>query len=907
MGVPARPAPNAVAERRLRTLLEVNNAIINKLEQADLLRAICKSMRGVLPFDRSAITLYVPERDTLRISAQEGNVRSDYFVVGLETDRTDSHSGWAFDRQRVLIRHDLETEAEFSSERRLLAEGVRSLCIAPLIVAARSIGTLNLSSYSANQYSVSEGELLFEIAKQTALAVENMQAYEQIRGLNAQLARSAEHNRVLLEINNAIATSLDREELVHAICEATKNVVPFDRIALTLPDADGELLRMATFEGPYPSQHFSNGFAYEIDNSNIGWAFRHQKYLIRRDLPTEAEYPSEYPAIAEGIHSVCSIPIVAHGKSIAAMNVASRNRNQYSEADAEFLMEVARQIAIAFENMHAYARMSELSNRALQEATNRRQAEETLRFVLEGTSSLTGADFFQSMVRCLSSALHVKYAFVTECLDDTKSRVRTLAFWRHQDFGENFEYDLTGTPCQGVFDGQICHHPENVQGLFPGDTGLAEWRAQSFLGIPIADRRGTVIGHLAVLDEGPLPDAVSAISVLKIFAARASAELLRMRADANLHKALAEVEHLKNRLQQENVYLQDEIRTEHNFSELVGSSRALLATLQKVEQVAPTDATVLVLGETGTGKELIARAIHDRSRRSSRPLVKMNCGAIPAGLVESELFGHMKGAFTGALASYTGRFALADGGTLFLDELSELPLETQVKLLRVLQEQEFEPVGSNKTRRVDVRIIASTNRNLERAVSEGRFRADLFYRLNVFPLELPPLRARREDIPHLVKFFLERFSKKFGKTIAAVGKETMDLLMAYDWPGNVRELQNIIERAVVLAQGSILYVDPLFLPSASPAVRDRLAEESASMASASHPPPVPQRPSPTAPEELPSLEEMERSHILTALKRTRGVIEGARGAAKILNLHPNTLRSRMAKLGISRRNHEISR
>jgi formate hydrogenlyase transcriptional activator len=347
------------------------------------------------------------------------------------------------------------------------------------------------------------------------------------------------------------------------------------------------------------------------------------------------------------------------------------------------------------------------------------------------------------------------------------------------------------------------------------------------------------------------------------------------------------------------VYLQEEITREHNFEEMVGSSPPLLAVLRKVEQVAPTDSTVLICGETGTGMELIARAIHDRSARKDRPLVKVNCSAISAGLVESELFGHVKGAFTGALERRVGRFELADGGTIFLDEVGELPLETQVKLLRVLQEREFEPVGSSRSVRVDVRVIGATNRDLEDAVRTGRFRADLFYRLNVFPLAVPPLRDRRSDVSQLVMFFLSRFSPRFGKTVEAVSQETMDRLVRYDWPGNIRELQNVIERAVVLAQGRVLHLGEDLLP-VPPPTGDPLAAGGPARAAK-----APSATSSTA--TMPSLQEMERSHIVAVLERTGGVIDGPKGAARILGLHPNTLRSRMVKLGIKRSvGHEIS-
>jgi transcriptional regulator with GAF, ATPase, and Fis domain len=347
----------------------------------------------------------------------------------------------------------------------------------------------------------------------------------------------------------------------------------------------------------------------------------------------------------------------------------------------------------------------------------------------------------------------------------------------------------------------------------------------------------------------------------------------------------------KAQLEAQNVYLQEEIRSQHNFVEIVGNSRPLLAVLQQVDQVAPAEATVLIQGETGTGKELIARAIHDRSRRHGHPLVKVNCGAISAGLVESELFGHAKGAFTGALANRDGRFTLADGGTIFLDEVGELPPDTQVKLLRVLQEQEFEPIGSSKTIKVDVRVIAATNRDLSLMVREGKFRGDLFYRLNVFPVTMPPLRERQEDIHLLVMFFLEKFTRKLGKPITQVAGETMSRLCAYSWPGNIRELQNVIERAVVLSKGPVLTVEGAVLLD---------FQRSDGQANTASKTPAQSRPGAPATSRLPSLEEVERQHIVAVLKEANWRIEGERGAARLLKLQPSTLRSRMQKLGIVR-------
>src|SRR5262249_48696141 len=359
------------------------------------------------------------------------------------------------------------------------------------------------------------------------------------------------------------------------------------------------------------------------------------------------------------------------------------------------------------------------------------------------------------------------------------------------------------------------HYGKDVQRLFPDDQDLVALGAESYLGVPVLDPSGPLVGHLVILDDQPMVDHSRALTIMGVFAARAGAELSRLRADERLRAALAEVERLRNQLQAENTYLQDEIQHEHNFAEIVGSSPALLEVLRKTEQVASTDSTVLVFGETGTGKELIARAIHDRSPRRQRPLVKVNSSAISAGLVESELFGHVKGAFTGAIDKRIGRFALADRGTIFLDEVGELPPETQVKLLRVLQEQEFEPVGSNETVRVDVRVIAATNRDLEEAVRAGAFRGDLFYRLNVFPLRVPPLRERASDIPQLAMFFLARFARRFGRPVETISAETMDRLISYRWTGNIRELQNVIERAVILSRGRALELDRDLLPAST--------------------------------------------------------------------------------------------
>jgi len=337
--------------------------------------------------------------------------------------------------------------------------------------------------------------------------------------------------------------------------------------------------------------------------------------------------------------------------------------------------------------------------------------------------------------------------------------------------------------------------------------------------------------------------------------------------------AYEEIAQLKSHLEQEKLYLQEEIKTEHNFEEIIGQGQNIKRVLRAIETVAPTDASVLVLGETGTGKELFVRAIHNLSPRKDKALVKVNCAALPSGLIESELFGHEKGAFTGALSRRIGRFELSHSGTIFLDEIGDLPLELQAKLLRVLQDGEFERVGGTGSIKVNVRVIAATNRDLERSVQEDRFRQDLFYRLNVFPMRIPSLRERKEDIALLVKYFAVKYGKKMGRNIETIPKKVMDSLTSYTWPGNVRELENVIERSVILSPGSQLEL------------ADWLPKQGISSQG----------------NKVPTLEELERRHIIEVLEMTGWRVSGERGAATVLDVKSTTLESRMKKLGISRK------
>ena len=625
-----------------------------------------------------------------------------------------------------------------------------------------------------------------------------------------------------------------------------------------------------------------------------------------------------------------------------------------------------------------------------------------LRAILEGTATQTGQQFFAALVQNLAKVLGTHGAWVTEYFPEER-RLRALAFWLDGQWVPDYEVGIVGSPCEEVIDKRrLVHFPERLLELFPNEPDMKAVGAVSYLGVPLLDTDGSILGHLAVIDRRPIPEEPRVHAIFKIFAARAAAELQRLRAEAGIREReeklgrllstamdaiielddqfhisrvnlaaekvfrcpdgtmvgddfrrfvdeadgqrlgalIAELDgrpegersrwisggltarcldsssfpaeatvsrfelhhrkyttlilrNVRDRVEAEQKIqsltvetelLREELRAQHQDGTLIGESHALKQVLRDVSQVAETDTTVLLMGETGTGKELVARAVHEASARRERPLVTVNCAAIPATLIESELFGHEAGAFTGATKKREGRFALADRGTIFLDEIGELPLELQAKLLRVLQEGEFDPVGSSKTRKVDVRVLAATNRDLPKFISEGKFREDLFYRLNVFPLRLPPLRERGDDVVRLASVFVRRFAKKMGRAVAPLDADDVHRLTSYGWPGNVRELQNVVERAVITATDGRLNLDR--------ALPEPITK--------SFPPEQASQSEPGMIRTAKDLEELERANLLRALTATKWKVSGEQGAAKLLGINASTFSSRMKALKIQK-------
>ncbi len=682
-----------------------------------------------------------------------------------------------------------------------------------------------------------------------------------------QPARWRDRSQLLLEVNNAVVAHHSLRDLARAAALALRQSFQHEVTGISLYEPETNQFRAFMFDisGNIPAVEEDTILPAEGTAGGIALLTGQPVFSNRLE---ESDLNSEFDRrfYDAGIRSGGCIPLIAHGRKLGVLGLASFREEAFPETDHELLVLVANQIALAVENALNFERARDAEQQAQRQSAQ-------VRLLLDVNNAIASALDLSSLFRAVSASLRQVFRHdyaVMGLYDDQEEILRVFALDRGEGvtlLQEGQVAELDNTPVGlAIRSKQVVVTGPDYLEQFPSDV-VRRAVAQGIranVSAPLL-RKNRVIGAMSMASK--TEDAFT----------QADGELFMQIAGQvaiAVENALAyrEIETLKNKLNEEKLYLEEEIQTVLNFEQIIGASAALQRILKQVETVAPTDSTVLIRGETGTGKELIARAIHNLSARRERTLVKLNCAAIPTGLLESELFGHEKGAFTGAIAQRIGRFELANKGTLFLDEVGDIPLELQPKLLRVLQEQEFERLGSARTQRADVRLVAATNCDLEKMVADKQFRGDLFYRLNVFPITLPPLRERREDIPLLVRFFAQKFAQRMRKQIETIPAETMAALTGYHWPGNVRELENLIERAVILTRGAALEV---------PLQEMKAAE----------------KPMPAGDV---TLEANEREHILRVLGETDWVVGGPSGAAARLGMNRTTLQSRMRKLGIAR-------
>jgi formate hydrogenlyase transcriptional activator len=670
----------------------------------------------------------------------------------------------------------------------------------------------------------------------------------------------------LVEVFDCISLHGDLQELLHEIASRLRPLVTFDVIYVSLYDALHNVMRVNVVEASVPIT-LPVQLQVPLAESPAGFCWQTQKTLILDDLRNEPRFPEVARIMSESnVHRLCVLPLTTVHRKLGAIAFGCREEVEYGEAELRLLGMATAEIALTVDNALHYQQVVSYEKQL-------RDERDRIRLLLDFTNTLVNNLCLEELFAAISCGLRkiIHHDYASLILPASGTDELTI-------------YAVDFPQGKGLVRAKLCFERKGSL----SDRAFATGKPV-FTSLLQVEDFPAELTHL-LLAEGlksacclPLINRGRSVGVLTLAAVRPAAfteddaDLLGQVANQvaiALDNALAfrEIAELKDRLTEEKLYLQDEIRTEFNFDEIIAENREVKAILKEVETVGPTDAPVLILGETGTGKELVARAIHRVSRRAERAFVKINCAAIPTGLLESELFGHEKGAFTGAIARKVGRLELANHGTIFLDEIGDIPLDLQPKLLRVLQECEFERLGSNTTIRVDVRLIAATNRNLAQMVADHQFRSDLYYRIRVFPILLPPLRERKDDIPLLVRFFTQKYARRMGKHVRKIPPEAMRALVNWHWPGNIREMENFIERSVILSPGPVLNV---------PVKELKEPGEEASAADG-------------------TLEAVERDYILRVLRSTGGVISGSRGAAAKLGLKRTTLQVRMNKLGITR-------
>jgi formate hydrogenlyase transcriptional activator len=669
----------------------------------------------------------------------------------------------------------------------------------------------------------------------------------------------------LLDVSQAILQHRDLAGLFRDLSARLRSILRFDFLNLVLHDAATNTMRLHILEAVSGAPLETPHLELTPEESPSGWVFLHQEPLVIPDVRLETRWPSVIQLLrANNIVTSCWLPLTTAQHRLGAL-VFGFGPAPWAEEQIGLMRQVAAQVAVAVDNTLNFEKAEKYQKQLSRER-------DRLQVLLEITNTLVSEldirDLFPSITACVRRAVPHEYSSLALRVEGTDQlRIHALVFdGPGPVLQEGATAALDETPAGQAVE---TRRPVLLNTEAPAKYSsqlvqrLAAAGLKTICSIPLITRLD-VLGTLNVGSTRQNAFSEADVDFLSQVAGQAAIAIENA-------TAYQEIEQLKDQLAEEKLYLQDEIRTDRNFGEIVGDSLSFRRVLEQVATVAPTDASVLILGETGTGKELIARAIHDLSGRRERTFVKLNCAAIPTGLLESELFGHEKGAFTGAIMQKAGRFELANKGTLFLDEIGDIPLELQPKLLRALQEHEFERLGGTRTIKVDVRLVAATNRDLAQMINERQFRTDLYYRLSVFPVSVPPLRERAGDIPNLVRYFTQKFARRMNKRVETISQETMDALVRYPWPGNVRELENLIERAVILTRSSTLQIPLSELQAEAPDTTSPI-----------------------------TLEEAERDHIRRVLERSKGVVGGPNGAAAKLGMKRTTLQSKMKKLGIAK-------
>ena len=845
---------------RLQALLEVSNALTeSKADFEHAFRAISATLQKAVPHDTAFVTVVNQVAGTVLVRALGGATPGGVYEHGLKIPIDESLSGQLLEEHEAkgLNRGQLEKCAQRSPRlKKLLKMGFCGACFVPLKTPRGRVGFLFLARKNDAAFTPADLDFLRRVASEMALAIE-------ANAIQNALAQEKQRLQVLQEIDATLLSSLEVQQLLPVVSACLQKTLAHDDMAVFLHDARSNALWDYASASELKRKIIPCRGMLELDDTLTGQTFVDGKTRVMQhaDL-AKIPFPVVQKALGLGVRSVCFMPMRTAKGRLGVLTLVSQSDHAFVAEDVGFLEQVAAALAHALGNA--------LAHKAL------RAEEARLRVLLKtGASMASNLDVRQVFPAISAHVRHVKqHEFASLLLRDDARGV----LLRHAvDFPlakrvmpADFTAPIDGSPAGKALKlgaPQIFSREEIA--AFGTDISelILEEGLQSLCCVPLTASKDT-LGTLNFGSTRPNAFLPEDLELFSQVAAQVAAALENER-------AYREIEQLKNRLAAEKQYLEGEVRTELNFEEIIGDSPALKKALEPIPIVAASDATVLVLGETGTGKELVARAIHRMSRRHDRNFVKVNCAAIPTGLLESELFGHEKGAFTGAVTQKIGSMELADHGTLFLDEVGEIPLELQPKLLRVLQDHEFERLGGTRTIKVDLRLLAATNRDLSKLVVERQFRSDLFYRLNVFPIHLPSLRERHQDIPMLVRYFVGKYSVRMERHIETIPAETMSALINWHWPGNVRELENFIERSVILSDSTTLR-----------APMSELLIEMLQGGSSDH-----------------TLDTAERHHILGILRETGGLLSGPTGAAHRLGLKRTTLQSKMLRLGISREDY----